>query len=46
MKTFQIKFNGEVVGTETVANFMNASAVVLLAERLGYPVGCEVVRIK
>lgn len=46
MKTFQIKFNGEVIGVETVAKFMNKSAVVLLTERLGYPVGCEVVMVK
>lgn len=46
MKTFQIILNGEVIGTEVVGAFMSTSAVVLLAERLGYPVGCKVKRIK
>lgn len=46
MKTFQIKLNGEVIGTEVVAKFMNLSAVILLCVRLGYPVGVEVEQIK
>lgn len=46
MKTFQILLNNEVVGVEKVAKFMNESAVILLAERLGYAAGVTVKRIK
>lgn len=46
MKTFQIILNNEVIGVEKVAKFMNESAVVVLAERLGYPANVCVKRIK
>lgn len=38
MKTYKIIHEGKVIGVETVANFMNYSAVLLLLERLGYPI--------
>jgi len=38
MKTYKIIHEGKIIGTEKVASFMNYSAVLMLLERLGYPV--------
>lgn len=38
MKTYKIIHEGKVIGIEKVGGFMNYSAVLMLLERLGYPV--------
>lgn len=38
MKTYKIIHEGKVIGIEKVGGFMNYSAVLMLLERLGYPI--------
>jgi hypothetical protein len=45
MQTFNVLYNGQLIGTEQVIPSMTHSAVKLLLKRLGYPVGCTIKRV-